>query len=204
MNRRYPNESREGRFGLERDRQIRTEIAQAAAKLVIEHGLDDWGKAKRKAARQLGVNDQTNLPSSEELEQAIREYNNLFRPESQATMLYERRAIALGWMKMLADFSPRLTAGVATGLASAHSEIRIELVADDTKQVELFLLSRQVDFERAIPTRASHDFPEYCISADGTTLRLVVIPRVRRRSLARERLIEQLDVAALEALLATV
>jgi hypothetical protein len=202
VTRRYPPESREGRFGPERDRQIRTEIAQAAAKLVIEHGLDDWGKAKRKAARQLGVNDQTNLPSNEELEQAIREYNNLFRPESQAAMLNERRAVALGWMKTLADFSPRLTAGVATGLASAHSEIRIELVADDSKQVELFLLSRQVDFGPAMPSRAGHDFPEYCIATDGMTLRLVVIPPARRRNLGREKSIEQLDIAALEALLA--
>ena len=41
MARRPPPTARDGRFGFERDRQIRTEIAQAAAKLIIEHGIDD-------------------------------------------------------------------------------------------------------------------------------------------------------------------
>jgi predicted nucleotidyltransferase len=195
-------EGRESRFGRERDRQIRTEIAQAAAKLIMEHGLDDWTKAKRKAARQLGVNEQSNLPSSEELEQAIREYNNLFRPESQGALLYARRKAALDWMRRLIDFSPRLTAGVATGLASAHSEIRIELAADSAKQVELFLLGHGIDFD-PLPTRqASEDCPQYRIVADDAAVRLVVIPLAQRRNVARDRADERLNIDAVEALLA--
>src|SRR5205814_8601624 len=116
MARRPPPTARDGRFGFERDRQIRTEIAQAAAKLIIEHGIDDWAHAKRKAARQLGVNKQTNLPSAEEIEQALREYNSLYRPQSQIELLHARRSLALVWMKLLNNFSPRLTAGVASGL----------------------------------------------------------------------------------------
>ena len=33
----------------------RTRIAQAAARLIAEHGITDWSLAKRKAARQLGL-----------------------------------------------------------------------------------------------------------------------------------------------------
>jgi hypothetical protein len=202
MTRRYPLEGRESRFGRERDRQIRTEVAQAAAKLIIEHGLDDWTKAKRKAARQLGVNEQTNLPSGEELEQAIREYNNLFRPQSQGALLYARRKAALQWMRRLIDFSPRLTAGVATGLASAHSEIRIELATDNAKQVELFLLGDHIDFDPAPSRHAGQDCPQYCIADDGVAVRLVVVPVAQRRNLGRERAHERLDIQAVEVLLA--
>jgi hypothetical protein len=202
MTRRNHVAVREGRFGSERDRQIRTEIAQAAAKLIIEHGLDDWARAKRKAARQLGVNEQSNLPSREELEQAIREYNNLYRPQSQALLLRARRKEALVWMKLLAEFSPRLTSGVATGLATDHSEIRIEVVSEDSKPVEFFLLSRNICFEAMAPGRGGPaESVQYLIDADGAPLRLVVIPLSQRRNLGRERLEEQLDTPALEALL---
>ena len=202
MARRPELDGREGRFGRQRDRQIRTEIAQAAAKLIMEHGLDDWTKAKRKAARQLGVNEQTNLPNNEELEQAIREYNTLFRPESQSALLYARRKVALDWMRRLIEFSPRLTAGVATGLASAHSDIRIELAADNAKQVELFLLGQQIDFDLAPARRASEACLQYCIASDDVAVRLVVVPLAQRRSLGRERADERLDIEAVEALLA--
>jgi hypothetical protein len=202
MTRRPALEGREGRFGRERDRQIRTEIAQAAAKLIIEHGLDDWTKAKRKAARQLGVNEQTNLPNTEELEQAIREYNTLFRPESQGALIHARRKVALDWMRRLIEFSPRLTAGVATGLASAHSEIRIELAADNAKQVELFLLRQQIDFDPAPIRHAGEECPQYRIASDEVAVRLVVVPLAQRRNLGRERADERLSIDAVEALLA--
>jgi len=201
MTRRSQSLGREGRYGAARGRGIRTEIAQLAAKLIIEHGLDDWSHAKRKAARQLGVNEQNNLPNREEVEQAMREYNSLYRPQSQAQMLRTRRAEALAWMKALASFSPRLTSGVATGLATEHSEIRVEVVADDSKSIELFLLSRDIAFEPTASGRGSVDYPQYLIEADGATLRLVVITPGQRRSLGRERLEEQLDIGALEALL---
>jgi hypothetical protein len=202
MTRRDTPGGREARLGLQRERQMRTELAQAAAKLIIEHGIDDWEMAKRKAARQLGVFDGGKLPSSEELEQAIRDYNSLFRPQSQAAMLYARRSAALKWMQLLSQFSPRLTAGVANGLASAHSDIRIEVVADDGKQVELFLLARELAFELVAPAGAAPENPQYLLHEGEADVRLVVLPPTQRRSLGRERLSEQLDIGALQALLA--
>ena len=190
-----------GRYGPARGQQIRIEIAQAAAKLIVEHGLDDWAHAKRKAARQLGVNEQSHLPSKEELEQAIREYNDLYRAQSQADLLREGRTQALAWMRRLAAFAPQLTAGFATGLAGAHSEIRIEVVADDSQAVELFLLSRDVRFQHAASIRGAGDSTQYLMEADGAMLRLTVVTSAQRRNIGRERLDERLDTAELETLL---
>lgn len=199
--RRNPASRREGCFGSDRVHQLRTQIAQTAAKLIVEHGLHDWAHAKRKAARQLGVDEQRNLPSSEELEQALREYNNLYRPESHAELLRVRRSLALEWMRRLMQYSPRLAGGVATGLATNYSDVRIEIVADDSKTVEMFLLSGKIEFESA-PMGRNNEVASYLLRADDATLRLVVTLPAQRRNLSRERLEEQLDIAALEHLLA--
>ncbi len=60
----------------------RTRIAQTAARLIAEHGLTDWSAAKRKACRELGLADNEALPGNEEVEEALRNYNSLFRPTS--------------------------------------------------------------------------------------------------------------------------
>jgi hypothetical protein len=73
----------------------RTLIAQAAARLIAEHGLSDWSAAKRKACRELGLSDSEPLPANDEVEQALRNYNSLFRPEAQAASLREQ--LCAGW-----------------------------------------------------------------------------------------------------------
>ena len=46
--------------------QLTMEIAQTAARLVVEDGLD-WGSAKRRALRELGLPARTALPDNEVL-----------------------------------------------------------------------------------------------------------------------------------------
>ncbi|HMS04776.1 MAG TPA: hypothetical protein PKD73_03155, partial [Burkholderiaceae bacterium] len=53
------------------------EIAQAAARLVAEEGLD-YAAAKRRALRDLGLGPRTALPDNERVEDAVREYLALF------------------------------------------------------------------------------------------------------------------------------
>ena len=56
---------------------IDTEIAQAAAALVVDEGLE-YGPAKRRALKQLGLPARTALPSNEQVEDAVREHLALF------------------------------------------------------------------------------------------------------------------------------
>jgi len=44
--------------------QARARVADAAARLIMEHGISDYGHAKRKAARQLGLPQGASLPSN--------------------------------------------------------------------------------------------------------------------------------------------
>ena len=124
----------------------RVRIAQATARLIAEHGLTDWSAAKRKACRELGLADNEPLPANDEVEQALRDYNSLFRRDAQAASLREQRRAALGWMDRLAAWHPVLIGGVAAGWATEHSEVRIELEAEDPKAVELGLINAGVDY----------------------------------------------------------
>jgi 4-hydroxybenzoate polyprenyltransferase len=96
----------------------RARIAQAAARLIAEHGLSDWAVAKRKACRELGLSDREALPANEEIEQALRDYNSLFQPQEQAASLHAQRMVALDWMQRLAPWRPMLVGGVAAGSLS--------------------------------------------------------------------------------------
>ena len=55
-----------------RQSDLRRRIAHEAARMLAEDGGMDYGFAKRKAARQLGVPDTRQLPDNREIEEALR------------------------------------------------------------------------------------------------------------------------------------
>ena len=55
---------------------LKAEIAQTAARMVVEEGLE-YGPAKRRAVKQLGLPSRTALPGNDELEESVREYIEL-------------------------------------------------------------------------------------------------------------------------------
>ena len=102
--------------------QLTMEIAQTAARLAVEDGLD-WGSAKRRALRELGLPARTALPDNEVLEAAVREYLALFCADTQPGELQALRRLALVWMERLAAFRPHLCGAVWYGSASRLSDI---------------------------------------------------------------------------------
>jgi len=64
------------------------DITQAAARLVVEEGLE-FGLAKRKAARDLSrrLARAADLPSNEQIEDEVREYLAIFHAETQPSEL---------------------------------------------------------------------------------------------------------------------
>jgi hypothetical protein len=127
--------------------QMRERIAQAAARMIAEDGIQDYAQAKRKAARQLGANDNHNLPSNSEVEQALRLHQNLYQKDEQPHLLRQLRSEALAAMQMLERFNPYLTGSVLAGTATRHSDINLQLFTDSAKDVELFLINRNLPYE---------------------------------------------------------
>ena len=212
---------RPGSLGVQRDR---LRVAQLAARLIVEHGLADWALAKRKAARQLMLPDTTAMPSNDEIEVALAEHVALFGGEEHAESLRAMRAQALRWMDRLAAYQPLLIGGVAAGWATSHSDIRLELVADDPKAVEIELASHDVVYA-ALPSRdgdaATHLMIESPASAprgasfatsfglsrgasfatSGADIRLTILTPAQRRNRPRKGDEPRLDVEAVSALI---
>jgi hypothetical protein len=165
-----------------RDEQNRARIADVAARLIAEHGLADWSLAKRKAARQLMLPERTALPGDCEVEAALAAHHALFGGDEHAATLRRQREEALTWLRELAAFEPALVGGVAAGWATAHSDIRIELVADDSKAVELALINRNIAY-RIAPGNSPHAPLQLFIDTPRGGVRLVE----RTRAVARQR-----------------
>ncbi|MEO8078933.1 MAG: hypothetical protein ABI641_00290 [Caldimonas sp.] len=125
---------------------LSAEIAAAAARLVVEEGLD-YGPAKRRALRDLGQGRAHDLPGNDEVEDEVRAYLELFHADSQPHELTLLRAIALRWMERMAAFRPHLTGAAWRGTATRLSTIHIDLYCDDSKAAELALLDARTDYE---------------------------------------------------------
>ncbi len=126
------------------DDRIRKEIAYEAAKLVAVDGLDDFLQAKRKAAQHLGINNKRMLPSNNEIESALIEYQSLYLNKEQTQTLCDLRLVAYKAMTLLEQFNPRLTGSVLSGTASQHSEITLHVYSDTSETVTLFLESKKI------------------------------------------------------------
>ena len=124
---------------------VQTEIAAAAARLVVEEGLE-YGPAKRRALKVLGLNERTALPDNDALEDAVREYIALFCADTQPDELRALRRLALQWMERLERFKPHLGGAVWHGTATRLSDIYLQLFCDDPKSAEIALIEHGVDY----------------------------------------------------------
>ena len=121
------------------------EVAQTAARLIVEDGLD-YASARRKAMQEHGTRD---APGNEVIEDEVRAHIEIFHAETQPTELRVLRGAALRWMLRLAEFRPHVSGAVWRGTATRQSIVRLDLYCDDTKAPELALLNRGVDYETA-------------------------------------------------------
>jgi hypothetical protein len=128
---------------------LRTEIATAAARMIAEDGCD-YHTAKRKAAKQVLGDAKASsdvLPDNALIEEEVRIYNQLFFADTQPARLRHLRTLALTMMEELAQFLPHLTGAVLNGTAGDHSDIHLQLFCESAKDVEIYLINKNVNFE---------------------------------------------------------
>lgn len=130
---------------------ITAEIAAAAARWVVEEDLD-WGAAKRRAVRDLGLPARTALPSNDQLEEAVMQYVALFCADTQPAQLYALRQLALSWMQRLAVFRPYVSGAVWRGTATRNSDIYLQLFCDDSKAAEIELINQHINYHSSTVT----------------------------------------------------
>lgn len=130
-----------------RSDHLRSAVAQEAARLMAEHGIQDYHLAKRKAAERYGVVEGAFLPKNTEIEAALVSYQRLFGGEQHASSLREQRRVAVEAMRMLEKFEPRLVGPVLTGTATEYADIQLHLFSDSPEAVYTHLMDKRFDYE---------------------------------------------------------
>jgi hypothetical protein len=192
--------------------QLRARIAATAARMIAQDGAD-YATAKAKAARQvLGVDrpSPNYLPDNKQVEDEVRRYQSLFQgpsPGRAPAAPAQRRARSDG----TAGRVPALPDGpVLSGSAGEHDDIHLQLFADSAKEVEIYLLNRNVDIDiseaphfkggRHDPVETvSFQWKEETVHAelyDMNDLRGALKPRADGR-------LQRVDAAGLRALMTT-
>ncbi len=190
-----------------RESLARREIAGAAARLMAEDGIDDFGHAKRKAARQLGLPEGGALPTNSEVEAELRTYHALYQADEQPALLHQLRVAAIAAMRFLAAFNPYLTGPVLDGTAGRYAEVELELFADSAKDVEIFLLNHNVRYQHGRVLHGPGEMPEAVLlmELDETLVRLNIYGEMAERSKRTNRvgkIHERASVERVETLLA--
>lgn len=148
------------------------EIAAAAARLVVEEGLE-YGPAKRRAARNLGrtATRSAELPDNDAVEDEVRTYLALFHADTQPGELAALRAVALEWMERLAAFRPHLAGAVWRGTATRLSSVHLQLFCDDPKEAEIALINLGVRYDvGGIPGARGQETPVLSLSSRSAAL----------------------------------
>jgi len=187
-----------------RGAQRRREIAVLAARMMAEDGIDDFGFAKRKAARQLGTGEAAgeSLPTNVEIEAELRRWQTLYQGEELTERLANMRQAAAGLMRLLSTFRPYLTGSALDGTAGRYAEIEIDLFPESAKDVEIFLLNAAFPYKHRGARKTSPDALEAVLTLEweGTPARLSIYPapaeRTRRQPRARLIQVETLIAAS--------
>ena len=174
-----------------RDLNLRRHIAHIAARMMAVDGVADYATAKQKAAREAGLGDANLLPDNAEVEEALREYQELYQSEEQPGHLRYLREVAVKVMREFEDFRPVLVGSVLNGTAGQHSDVNLQLFTDDSKALTMFLLNKRYRFEEGTKgvRRGGRleDVPQITLEVDDVTVTLTVLDRDDERSNPRPR-----------------
>jgi hypothetical protein len=114
---------------------LRGQLADEAARVMLEHGIQDFGLAKRKAAQRLGVRAAGALPSNAQIQERLAERQRLFAPEDHDQRLTKLRRLAVVVMAYLEEFRPRLVGAVLDGTATINAAVELHVFSDSPELV---------------------------------------------------------------------
>jgi hypothetical protein len=188
----------------------RRRIAFEAARLMATLGLSDTRDAARRAARALGDSAAHDLPEHAEVLAQLREYQRLFKRDTQPSALRRRREAALEALSFLSGWDAVLVGPVLDGSADAHSPVALQVFDDDPDAFARFLADQGWPAEPAsLSLRVRRDrsdtFTAWRFVADGVPFEVVSLPRSLQRQAPLGpdgRPMARAGIAALRALLA--
>jgi len=158
---------------------LRSDVAQAAARLVADGEAANFATAKRKAVDALGLENFRNMPENQEVHDALMLYQRLFEGAQWIHRIDAMRREARTAMIATAQFRPRLVGPVLYGSACEHSPVTIHLYTDELESVTRFFHEAKINYRlthtilKTGPSRRE-EFPCYVIINDGLEFNMVV------------------------------
>ena len=128
-------------------KNIKISVANLAAQLIMEEGIKDYLFAKKKAAKSLGLNENVSLPTNSQIDKAIDDFNKIFNPNIDIEFLQQFKTQALEVMNIFKNFKPHLMNQLSEGIIPKFPEIKINLFADNLKDVEYVLLNSEMSYD---------------------------------------------------------
>ena len=164
-----------------RSDNVRRLVAYEAAKIMSEHGLDDYYLAKRKAAERLGVSDQASLPRNAEIEAALVEHQRLFDVDKHSDRMQQYLHAARNALIFFSEFSPRVSGAVLSGTVAIGADLEIHLFVDTIELVTLTLTEKKVPYrlvDRRVRTSGNGHvrFPACRFIADDVPVLAILFP----------------------------
>ena len=117
------------------NKQLKDMIAQEAAKIIAEKGIQQFGQAKFKAAENLNAMDNGCLPSNSDIEKKLIEYYQLFQTDVHLDHILSLRKIALDIMHIFDNYQIYLVGPVANGTANVSSAINFHIASEDESEI---------------------------------------------------------------------
>lgn len=188
---------------------LSSEIASVAARMIAEEGAT-YEMAKKRAAKQIIGNKKIKgnlLPDNTEIEEEVRKYHSLFMSDTQPARLLHLRQIALQIMVELAQFRPYIIGAVFNGTAGEHSDIYLQVFAESAKDIEIYLLNKNVAISVTEAPTYKGKTPaletiHFYYSKELIHLTVYDLDDMRKMAKAADSQIEKTDIEGLKQLIA--
>jgi hypothetical protein len=162
---------------------LRQHIAQQAAKIISDHGINDFDSAKKKAAKMLGVSpaQQGVLPTHQEIQTELELLQRMFPSAPRETHVHTLRQKALRTMQILKPFQPRLVGMVLDGSATFHTPIHLHVVADTSEEVMIHFINLKIPYDSGehkltLSDKQVKQFPMFRIYMADSPIEITVLP----------------------------
>lgn len=164
----------------------RQRVCAEAARIMAEEGINDFQLAKRRATQRLNLPEGKNLPSNQEVEEALRQHLGLFHGPRLASDVARLRAAALDAMRFLGQHEPRLVGAALNGVVTPSSEVQLHICADTPEEVSLLFAEHRIPVdqgERRLRFGGDRELrvPSYRFVADGVPIEVCVLSHAAAR-----------------------
>lgn len=165
----------------------RQRLAYEAARIMVDQGVRELDRARRKAAERAGIGNRRLWPNNGEINEALVQQRRLFQGGEQEQELRRLRGQALAAMQVFADFVPRLVGPVLAGSADPIQGVRLHLFTDSPEDVVHALLDRRIPWREGEVVLCygggmRHAHPVFSFLAGDTPFELVVLPPGAQRN----------------------